>query len=113
MVATIFGGLTVVESRRDQKLTTRRVLTVDVKNAVTNSSYHRWFEVPITFSKADQWADIPYTWCFPLVLDTTIQKVLFRKVLVDGRSALNLLFVGNLKELGLGITDLSPSDSSF
>ena len=39
--------------------------------------------------------------------------MLFRKVLVDGRSALNLLFVGNLKELGLGITDLTPSNSSF
>ena len=50
---------------------------------------------------------------FPLVLDATVQKVLFRKVLVDGGSALNLLFVGALKELGLEITDLTPSDSSF
>ena len=57
--------------------------------------------------------DIPYTGCFPLVLDATIQKVLFRKVLVDGGSALNLLFAGALKELGLGIGDLTPSDSSF
>jgi len=39
--------------------------------------------------------------------------VLFRKVLVDGGSALNLLFVGALKELGLRIADLTPSDSSF
>jgi len=39
--------------------------------------------------------------------------VLFRKVLVDGESALNLLFARALKELGLGIGDLTPSDSSF
>ena len=39
--------------------------------------------------------------------------MLFRKVLVDGGSALNLLFIGALKELGLEITDLTPSDSSF
>jgi len=39
--------------------------------------------------------------------------VLFRKVLVDGGSALNLLLSGALKELGLGITDLTHSDSSF
>ena len=32
-------------------------------------------------------------------------------MLVDGGSALNLLFAGALKELGLGITDLTPSDS--
>ena len=50
---------------------------------------------------------------FPLVLDVTIRKVLFKKVLVDGGSALNLLFAGALKELGFGIGDLTPSDSSF
>ena len=50
---------------------------------------------------------------FPLVLDATIQKVLFRKVLIEGGSALNHLFAGALKELGLGIGDLTPSDSSF
>ena len=57
--------------------------------------------------------DIPYTGRFPLILDATIKKVLFRKVLVDGGSALNLLFAGALKELGLGVEDLTPSDSSF
>ena len=39
--------------------------------------------------------------------------MLFWKVLVDDRSALNLLFAGALKELGLAIKDLTPSDSSF
>ena len=68
---------------------------------------------PHHYSRADQWADIPYTGRFPLVLDATIQKVLFRKVLVDGGSALNLLFARALKELDLGVTDLTPSDSSF
>ena len=41
------------------------------------------------------------------------RKCFFRKVLVDGGSALNLLFTGALKELGLGLLDLTPSDSSF
>ena len=47
------------------------------------------------------------------MLDTTVQKELFRKVLIDGGSALNLLFAGALKELGLKIADLTPSESSF
>ena len=34
-------------------------------------------------------------------------------MLIDGGSTLNLLFAGALKELGLGTTDLTPSDSSF
>ena len=39
--------------------------------------------------------------------------MLFRKVLVNGGSALNLLFAKALKELGLGLADLTPFDSSF
>ena len=57
--------------------------------------------------------DIPYIGCFPLVLDANIKKILFRKVLIDGESALNLLFARALKEMGLRIEDLTPSDSSF
>ena len=34
-------------------------------------------------------------------------------MLVDGGSALNLLFAEALKELGLGLSDLTPSNSSF
>jgi len=89
------------------------VLAVNIEDAITNPSYRPWSEVPITFSRADQWVDIPYIGHFPLVLDATIKKVLFRKVLIDGGSAQNLLFAEALKELGLGIGDLAPSNSSF
>ena len=92
MVATIFRGLAAAKSRRDRKLTARRVLAVNTEDSIADPSYRPWSEVPITFSRADQWVDIPYTGSFPLVLDATIKKVLFRKVLIDGRSALNLLF---------------------
>jgi len=42
-----------------------------------------------------------------------VQKVLFKKVLIDGGSALNLLFLGVLIELGLTPADLTPTSSSF
>ena len=84
-----------------------------MEDIAANPSYRPWSEVPITFSRADQWANIPYIWRFPLILDATIQKVLFIKVLMDSGSALNLLFAGALKEFGLEITYLTPSDSSF
>ena len=89
------------------------MLSVTTDDATTNPSYRPWSEVPITFSRADQWANISYTGRFSLVLDATVRKVVFRKVLIDGGSALNLLFTGALKELGLGVGDLTPSDSSF
>ena len=113
MDTTIFGGLTITESRRDQKLTACRVLVVNAEDAIANPSYRPWSEVPITFNRDDQWADIPYSGRFTLVLDATVRKVLFRKLLIDGEGALNLLFARALKELGLGIGDLAPSDSSF
>ena len=113
VVATIFGGLTSTKSRRERKLAARWVLSVTMEDATANPSYRPWSEVPITFSRADQWVDIPYIGCFPLVLDVTVQKLLFRKVLVDGGSTLNLLFAGALWELGLGTTNLTPLDSSF
>ena len=72
MVATIFGGLAASENRRDCKFTARWVLAVNTEDAIANPSYRPWSEVPITFSRADQWADIPYTGCFPLVLDATV-----------------------------------------
>ena len=72
MVATIFGGLASTESRREQKLAARRVLSVTIEDATANPSYRPWSEVPITFSRADQWADIPYTGRFPLVLDAIV-----------------------------------------
>ena len=72
VVATIFGGLASTESRREWKLATRWVLAVTTEDAVANPSYCPWSEVSITFSRADQWADIPYIGCFPLVLDATV-----------------------------------------
>ena len=78
------------------------MLAVNAKDAVANPSYRPWSEVPITFSRANQWVDIPYIGRFSLVLDATVRKVLFRKVLIDGGSALNLLFAGALKEVASG-----------
>ena len=57
--------------------------------------------------------DIPYLGHFLLVLDPTIRNMPFKKVLIDGGSALNLLFVRALTELGLTKDDLVPIDSPF
>ena len=72
MVATIFGGLASTKSRRERKLAARRVLAIVSKETTAKPSYHPWSEISITFSRADQWADIPYIGHFPLVLDATI-----------------------------------------
>ena len=97
-VATIFGGCAASESKRQQKLITRQVMLITKYDTVADPKYLDWLEHPITFSRANQWADIPYPGCFPLVLDPTIRNVRFNKVIIDGGSALNILFVGALTE---------------
>jgi hypothetical protein len=75
--------------------------------------YLPWSEQPISFSRADQWTKIPYTGCFLLMLDTIIGTVRFTMVLIDGGSALSLLFSSALAKLGLSKKDLTPVNSPF
>lgn len=82
-------------------------------NSIADPRYLPWLELPITFSRADQWAEIPYTGCFRLILDTIIHLVHFTKVLIDSGSALNIVFSSTLQELGLSKKDLNPVNSRF
>ena len=88
-------------------------MSITKHDTVADPNYLDWSEHPITFSRADQWADIPYPGCFPLVLAPTIRNVWFKKVLINDGSALNILFVGALTELALMKDDLVPVDSPF
>ena len=76
-------------------------MSITKYDMVADPKYLDWSEYPITFSRAYQWADIPYLGNFPLVLDPTIHNVRFKKVLIEGGSALNLVFARALTELGL------------
>jgi hypothetical protein len=51
---------------------------------------------------------------FPLVLDPVVTEVRLTKVLINGRSGLNLIFASTLRKMGLDFTDiLVPSKSPF
>jgi hypothetical protein len=51
----------------------------------------RWSEVPITFSRADQWTSFSEPGQFPLVLKPVVVGSRLNKVLIDGGSGLNVL----------------------
>ena len=80
---------------------------------IADPKYLDWSEHPITFSRANQWSDIPYLGRFPLILDPTIKDICFQKVLIDRGSAVNILFAGSLEELWIKKEDLTPMDSLF
>jgi hypothetical protein len=106
-VNILFGGL---PTKRSQKATRREVLNIEP--AVLTPL--RWSEVPITFSRADQWTSFSEPGRFPLVLKPVVAGSRLNKVLIDGGSGLNVLFTKTLKKMKLDITHmLTKSTSPF
>jgi hypothetical protein len=107
MVNVLFGGL---PTKRSEKATRREVLNTEP--AVPTPL--RWSEVPISFSRADQWTSFSEPGHFPLVLKPVVAGSRFNKVLIDGGSGLNVLFTKTLKKMKLDITHmLTKSTSPF
>jgi hypothetical protein len=72
----------------------------------------RWSEVPITFSRTDQWTSFSEPGRFPLVLKPVVASSRLNKVLIDGGSGLNVLFTKILKKMKLDITDMLTKSAS-
>lgn len=91
----IFGGPQAYESKRKQKLTDREV------NAAQPEVPHylRWSEVAITFNRSDHPDRVVHPGRYPLVLDPVVRNIKLKRVLIDGGSALNILFAKTLDEM--------------
>jgi hypothetical protein len=106
-VNVLFGGL---HNKRSQKTTRREVLSIE---PVVPTPL-RWSEVPITFSRVDQWTSFSEPGRFPVVLKSVVMGSRLNKVLIDGGSGLNILFTKTLKKMKLDITHmLTKSTSPF
>jgi hypothetical protein len=84
-VNVLFGRL---PTKRSQKATRQEVLNIE---PVVPTPL-RWSEVPITFSRADQWTCFSEPGLFPLVLKLVVVGSRLNNVLNDGGSGLNVLF---------------------
>jgi hypothetical protein len=106
-VNVLFGGL---PNRRAQNATQREVLNIEL--AVPTPL--RWSEVPITFSRVNQWTSLSEPGRFRLVLKPVVAGSRLNKALIDGGSGLNILFTKTLKKMKLDITHrLTKSTSPF
>jgi hypothetical protein len=106
-VNVLFGG---IPTKRSQKAIRREVLNIEP----VIPTPLRWSEVPITFSRADQWTSFSEPGHFPLVLKPVVAGSRLNKVLIDGGSGLNILFTKTLKKMKLDITHmLTKSTSPF
>jgi hypothetical protein len=109
-VNVIFGGDADFSSSWEQKLLLREIMSI--KPAVPQPL--RWSEVPISFSYDNPWTNFSELGKFPLVLDPVVAEVTLTRVLIDGGSGLNLIFISTLRKMGLDLMDmLFPSKSPF
>jgi hypothetical protein len=108
-VFLIFGGPTVDMSSRQRKWERHEVLAAEK----APPSFHDGSEDAITFSREDHPNRIPNPGQYPLVVDPVIGNARFSKVLMDGGSSLNILYVHTLRLLGIGLDQLRPSTTSF
>jgi hypothetical protein len=105
-VNVLFGGL---PTKRSQKATQREVLNIEP--AVLTPL--RWSEVPITFSRMDQWTSFSEPGRFPLVLKPVVAGSRLNKVIIDGGSGLNVLFTMTLKKMKLDINHMLTKSTSL
>ncbi|XP_039797595.1 uncharacterized protein LOC120662531 [Panicum virgatum] len=69
--------------------------------------------MPITFDCCDHWVHLPRPGGNPLVVSPVVSQVHLAKVLVDGGSALDIIFASTLESMGYDMTSLVPSDQAF
>ncbi|KAI5005983.1 hypothetical protein ZWY2020_033226 [Hordeum vulgare] len=76
-----------------------------------------WSDKPITWSRVDHPAVMPNPGSYALVLDPTFASkrltCRFSRVLVDGGSSINILYLDTLLKLGLKETDVLPTSTVF
>ena len=72
-----------------------------------------WSEVPISFDRRDHPNFIPRPGRYPLLVSPTIREVRLNRVLVDGGSSLNILFLKTFDQMGLARSELKPSMAPF
>jgi hypothetical protein len=109
VVNIIFGG-DAIFNKRGQKLAWHEILAAepDIHTLLRNSA------VPITFSREDQWTSFSALGKFLLVLDPVVAGSQLTRVLIDGGSSLNLIFVSTSKKMGLNVAGkLTPSKPPF
>jgi hypothetical protein len=93
----IFGGPTMYDSKRRQNLMHREVYAVEP----ATPAFLRWLRSAITFDRFDHPDSIPRLGRYPLVVDLIIDEKHLSKVLMDGGSSLNIMYVEMLDAMGI------------
>jgi len=75
--------------------------------------YLSWSSTPITFDRDEHPDKVVAPGVYPLVVDPIIINARLSKVLMDGGSSLNIIYLEILNLLGISRTQLQPSAGGF
>jgi hypothetical protein len=105
----IYCGQVANASARHRKQEHRKVCSVKVAAPV----YLDWSNKPITFDQGDHPDCVPSPGRYPLFVDLVIGNVRLTKVLMDGDSILNIIYVETLGLLGVDLSMIRAGVAPF
>jgi hypothetical protein len=105
----IYGGQVANASARHRKQERREVCSVKVAAPV----YLDWSDKPINFDKGDHPDRVPSPGKYPLVVDPVIGNVRLTKVLMDGGSSLNIIYVETHRLLQIDLSSIRAGVAPF
>ena len=105
----IYGGPTTQLTARQRKREHREVFAA--RMAVPQ--YLNWSSTPITFNRDDHPDRVVAPVVYPLVIDPIIINTRLSKVLMDGGSSLNIIYLETLDLLSIERARLQPSVGGF
>jgi hypothetical protein len=73
----------------------------------------RWLESAITFDRSDHPSSVPQPGRCPLMVNPIIGMKRLTKVLMDGGSGLNIMYVKTLDAMGIDWLRIRPSGAPF
>ena len=105
----IFGGSDTIYSKCQHKVRYREACVTETDVP----SFLSWSESPITFDQRDHPSCVARPGRYPLVIDPIVCKKRLTKVLMDGGSGLNILYVDTLTAMRIPWSELHPVSSPF
>jgi hypothetical protein len=105
----IYGGQVANASARHRKQERQEVCSVKVATPV----YLDWSDKPITFDQGDHPDCVPSPGRYPLVVDPVIGNARLTKVLMDGGSILNIIYVETLGLLEIDLSTIRAGAAPF
>jgi len=88
----IFGGSDATYSKRQHKVRYREACVAET----AIPTFLRWLESLIIFNQRDHPSHVARPGHYPLIVDPIVHKKCLTKVLMDGGSGLNILYVNTL-----------------